>query len=166
MSLRLILAGLTSLLLAAGPPEDDSQTQTRKDYLEDLEGTWDLTNYYMLFNDFPDNLSPCFFGYPRVVIDGQRVKLVRGHTSFLAGLRRHRRNSSSTDAMDLIAAAPGAAHGTYDEMKLVTFPAIYSIKGDELRIAVGDSGGRRPKGYPRDGEKYEFACYTFKRVKP
>jgi hypothetical protein len=152
---RIVLIGLTGLLIGAATPELKTKTQ----FCKDLQGSWDFVLHR---DDRGNEYDACLYGFPRLVVRGQSMRESPGGTC-LYGVRGYRLDPYCEKAIDIIEAR--YENGKYNENNLSRYPAIYCVDGDTLRIAVDYTRRHRPKKFPNDFSP-DFDVYIFKRVHP
>lgn len=146
-SLAPVLLGLSAALSGAPPGEKDS---ARED-LRRLQGTW-----------VPLKAELGGTAFPTKALEGLRLVIKDNTYRVTAG------KETDEGVLELM---PGKApkgmdvKGTKGPNKGKSFPAIYEVKGDTLRVCYDLDGKLRPKEFKTDKGKKHFLV-TYERKKP
>jgi uncharacterized protein (TIGR03067 family) len=145
-SLALVLFGLWAAALPGAPPEEK---ESAREELRRLQGTW-----------VP--LKAELGGVPVKALEGAKLTIKDNTYRVTAGKETDEgvlelMPGKSPKAMDV--------KGTKGPNMGKTFPAIYEVKGDTLRVCYDLDGKERPKAFRTEkGKKYFLV--TYERSKP
>jgi len=136
-----------ALCVAALPGAEDPKAEALKKEVKALEGTWDGKSRLV---DGKEEPPPP--GGAQLILEGTKYTIkVEGKVKETGTWTVD--PSKTPRTIDL------KENGTNEK---TPGPCIYEVKGDELKVAVPQPGGERPKDFSGKGTE----VYTFKRAKP
>jgi uncharacterized protein (TIGR03067 family) len=144
------------MALAAGvlavPNKPPKKKDPVKDELKKLEGTYTLVAYELRGRKYPDNILRQING--KLEIKGNAFTLEFRGRSTTRTIKVDA--AKKPKAMDMT--LPTAARNR-------TYPGIYSLEGDTLKICYAPLGGNRPQEFATNINNREI-MWTFKKAKP